>query len=513
MSNEIKFGCYSNETKSKEYMDFFSDEKDFEFKVGSKNEKNNLDFNSLNISKLDIFNEFNSNKEKEGVLPKSIKEQKKQIDNDKITSKMDKKGTSWLFDEIVNNNHIIRISGMIHVYREEFGFYELIKDSDLDRFIRSESPRSCKKYINSGIVRETIMWMKAEKSLEIDIDNADIDSTKYINFRNGFYDIRGKQLLKHSYTQIFTSYIDCDYKKNIDFTNSEFFKYLIDVSMNDKKTIYQIQELIGVAISNYREFKKAFFLVGPPNSGKSTTLELLMNLIGKRFCSNVNLHDLNNKFRLAGLAGKKLNAVGEISEIDLNRLDVFKSVSGNDYIEAEFKGKDPFTFKNKAMLIFGGNNLPNLKVEDATGAFYKRINIIVFKNGKKPSEINYDLLENLLNERDIIVRVGIEGLLRLMNNNFKFTESEASLDLKEYTYNKINSFKLFLDEKCVSIPNSKISRDDLKWAYHNYCEDKSIEIISDNEWKSIIRNTDWIVKKKISVNGVSVNGFEGIAIR
>ena len=48
-----------------------------------------------------------------------------------------------------------------------------------------------------------------------------------------------------------------------------------------------------------------------------------MNLIGKRFCSNVNLHDLNNKFRLAGLAGKKLNAVGEISEIDLNRLDIF----------------------------------------------------------------------------------------------------------------------------------------------------------------------------------------------
>ena len=139
---------------------------------------------------------------------------------------MDKKGTSWLFDEIVNNNHIIRISGMIHVYREEFGYYELIKDNDLDSFIRSESPIACKKYINSSIVRETIMWMKAEKSLEIDIDNADIDSTRYNNFRNGFYDIREKQLLKHSYIHIFTSYIDCDYKKSVDFENSEFFKIL-----------------------------------------------------------------------------------------------------------------------------------------------------------------------------------------------------------------------------------------------------------------------------------------------
>ena len=35
------------------------------------------DFNSLNISKLDIFNKFNSDKEKEAVLYKSIKEQKK----------------------------------------------------------------------------------------------------------------------------------------------------------------------------------------------------------------------------------------------------------------------------------------------------------------------------------------------------------------------------------------------------------------------------------------------------
>ena len=121
--------------------------------------------------------------------------------------------------------------------------------------------------------------------------------------------------------------------------------------------------------------------------------------------------------------------------------------------------------------------------------------------------------DNLLNEREIIVKLGIAGLTRLIDNNFKFTESEASLELKEYTYNKINSFKLFLDEKCVSIPNSKISRDGLKMAYHNYCEDNSIEIVSDNEWKSIIRNTDWIVKKKISINGVSVIGFEGIAIK
>ena len=238
----------------------------------------------------------------------------------------------------------------------------------------------------------------------------------------------------------------------------------------------------------------------------------MSELIGRKFCLNINLNDLSHRFRIASLKDKKLNVVGEISEINLNRLDIFKSLTGNDVIQAEFKGKNPFELKNKALMVFAGNSLPKLKVEDSTGAFFNRINVIVFKNKRKAEEIDYNLFDNLMNEKEFIIKFAIGGLKRLIRNNFIFSESNLSKSIKNNQYKKENSFQLFLREKCKLTIDSKVSVKDLMNEYYSYCEKKCVNIITSSDINAILRGMENIKRKKMRINGVSVNGIEGIQI-
>ena len=71
----------------------------------------------------------------------------------------------------------------------------------------------------------------------------------------------------------------------------------------------------------------------------------------------------------ANLFEAKLNISGELNEGELKGLNTIKALTGNDDIIGERKGRDPFVFKNKAKLVFAGNQMPLLKNLDSTSAF------------------------------------------------------------------------------------------------------------------------------------------------
>ena len=164
------------------------------------------------------------------------------------------KGNQWLYESIKSKLKLIRINEDIYFYNKEFGYYELVKDTRLDSFIRQKAPNEQKKYINRGIISETIAWIKADSKIEIDTKIKEVDPVRYINFKNCIYDIYEDRTLPHSEEYIFTSYIDCNYHSYSNSNGQNFAKYLIDSFGDDKDSLKQIQELLGVTISNYRGF-------------------------------------------------------------------------------------------------------------------------------------------------------------------------------------------------------------------------------------------------------------------
>lgn len=129
----------------------------------------------------------------------------------------------------------------------------------------------------------------------------------------------------------------------------------------DEDTAKLIWEMIGYILFGNSERQKAFLLRGPGGNGKSVLLWLLTNLIGRKYVQVSSLNDLcDNKFRAAGLYGKKANICGDIGTQAVKSADVFKRLTGTDEIEVEHKNRDPFKFLNKAVLVFSANSDPKL---------------------------------------------------------------------------------------------------------------------------------------------------------
>ena len=119
-------------------------------------------------------------------------------------------------------------------------------------------------------------------------------------------------------------------------------------------------------------YKKAYFLKGNKNSGKSTYNTLIVrHLFGVPVCSSVSLQSLlYDRFRLAELDGKIVNAYADLSDQKIRDIGLFKTLTGGDLFTVERKHRDPHQMRNKALLLFSGNKYPKINAGDE--AFWDR---------------------------------------------------------------------------------------------------------------------------------------------
>ena len=120
-----------------------------------------------------------------------------------------------------------------------------------------------------------------------------------------------------------------------------------------------------------RTAQRFIFLFGPPRSGKSTFLRILLALVGKQNTSSVTLHQLSDdRFASANLYGKVLNVAADLSSRDVKDLSSLKMLTGEDQIQGNRKYGAQFSFTSQALLAFSANDVPT--VNDPTGAYQER---------------------------------------------------------------------------------------------------------------------------------------------
>ena len=424
-------------------------------------------------------------------------------------SKSEKKITAYdLALEIKEKNNIIINEDKIYIYEEKQGYYRWVSDYEFQQFIRKVLKNDIKRKINTGLLIEAIKWIKTFDQLRRQINN----NMRYINFINGYYDLGTKNFYKEDRKELYFGYfVNAQYKrKNVDGYN--FKKYINSITQGNYELEMLLQEIIGVALSNIRGFKKAIFIIGCANSGKSTFLELINNLIGAQFISNLSMEDLNDKFRLAELEGKRINTCGEISETSLKKLDIFKKLTGGDTIIVEKKCEAPFYLNNMAMLLFAGNYLPNLSVTDSSNAFFKRIILVPFNNSIPEEEKDINLMEKLLEERNFIIKYAIEGVSRFIENNYTFTSCGEAEDIKkEYLYENA-SIQMFLEENCIFEARARITSNELINAYEEFCYDKQVNPMSDKALHKHIRNLPKVKRTRFRCKDGNLYGYIGIRL-
>jgi len=206
--------------------------------------------------------------------------------------------------------------------------------------------------------------------------------------------------------------------------------------------IEALQEFIGYSCTSHAKYKKALFLLGESDTGKSVVAYVLALLVGRARCCTLPLDEMNDPQARAVIIGKAINLITEIDSQALIADGGFKTfISTEEPIHINAKYKQPFDYWPTAKHIFLSNNLPRLN--DRTEAVLNRLLIVQFTRVFAPDEQDEMLQEKLAAEIPGILVWAVEGAKRLISHRGKFTQptrAKATLDQLRREANPVLDF-------------------------------------------------------------------------
>lgn len=407
------------------------------------------------------------------------------------------KGTTFLFDKFAvylkNNHHIKRINNQLHLYKD--GIYI----SGLEE-IEAEMIRHIPQ-LNRAKRTEVLAY------LDILIrDNTPATEANWIAFRNGLYNIYDDSFVPFTHEHIITNKIDWDYNPRAYDELTD--KTLNNLACNDKEIRLLLEEMVGYTMFRRNELGKAFILTGSGSNGKSTFLNMLKTMLGRRNVSVLDLKKLNDRFSTVMLFGKLANIGDDISDEFITDSADFKKIVTGETIDAEQKGQPKFEFEPYVKLLFSANNIPRIGRGKDSNAILRRLIIVPFN--ARFSRTLSDGSENLdfvpfigdkLRKQEAIeylIQLGLKALKRVLIDR-QFTESEqVQKELQEYeeSNNPIIGFFNEIDrEEIENEPTNEVYR-----RYTVYCAENGLQPVSQIGFsKQLTANFDFeIIDKKIN---------------
>lgn len=397
------------------------------------------------------------------------------------------------------------------IYEEDGGFYRPILL--LEAYLVNLFDENIRRSLLTSDVRELIAQLSWKK--EIHCSHEDFNQCpEIVNLKNGVFSFETGQLLNHAPHFRFTYQINAQYLKDPEDVVCPVFDEFCNSSLDgdaDKRQL--LLEFIGYICSDSSAGKCALFLKGQPNTGKSVISEFITRLFDPTLVSNVPLHQLGDRFFRAELARKKLNVAGEVAGRALRDISIFKSVTGNDRIEGEFKGQKPFSFIPRCKLLYSGNTLPQTTEADVTEAFANRLKVLLFNQSVPPEKQDKMLLDKLWKERDAIVTLSLHAYQELADRNFRFT---IPVDSKLF----LESFKLrgnilcnFLEECCVCEPKARVFNTELYAAFVAFCNRNGVDCISRKKFYDLLSGIPHVVAKRLRNGTENRQGHVGIRLK
>lgn len=291
-----------------------------------------------------------------------------------------------------------------------------------------------------------------------------------INFQNGLLDIRDLSLHPHSPSVFSTIRIPCDWQDKPTPT-PVFDSYLTTLTGGNAGTLALLLEFMGAALSNvpgYR-MKKALFLHGPGDSGKSQLKRLTEMLLGDGNYTGIDLRQMEARFGTSSIYGRRLAGASDMTFITVDELNTFKKATGGDTLFAEFKGQVGFEFVYTGLLWFCTNQLPKFGGDDGKWV-YERIMPVHCPNVIPSEKQDHELLDKMYRERAGIANKAVMAIRNVIDRGYRFTEPDSVKEERK-DYNIENNTALEFMKMCMR-PRSRLPKNDDPYTvtriYHGY---------------------------------------------
>ena len=309
------------------------------------------------------------------------------------------------------------------------------------------------------------------------------NSTGRLNFDIGELDPNTGELFEHKKEHYSTMRIP--YHLDTKAECPLWIKTLNEILENDKDKLNTLQEFFGYCLTTKNNQKKALLLLGESDSGKSTILYVLRNMVGEFNCSSVQLAHLKNPVFMPQIMNKLINIDADVSREAQEFEAQFKLITSNEPIFCNPKYVEPFHFLGTAKMVMAANIFP--KITDHSSAFYNRLIIIpcdrIFSHEEQDKELNTKLHKEL----DGIFNWACAGLRKLVARG-KFSDDEFVKEAVKDLEDVNNPVKIFIREHIeMKIDDTyKVFKPDLYEHYKKWCIENSVGWISTNRFSQCI---------------------------
>lgn len=295
-----------------------------------------------------------------------------------------------------------------------------------------------------------------------------------------------------------------------------WLSFLDQIFDGDAQSIESLQQVFGCAISSDRSFQKLILLVGPPRSGKGTSMDVLTELVGAENVASPSLSDLESRFGLAPLIDKQLAIVPDARLDDRAKqtaiVEKLLSISGQDKVTADRKYKEPWTGRLSALFVVATNQVPSLG--DPSGALASRIVSIRTINSFLGNE-DRTLRETLRGELSGILNWALDGAEQLQRQGHFTQPSIAKQDVD--SFRELSAPIMgFVSDCCEIAADHRIRKDVLYREWREYAIERGHAAGSNAEFSRNLRaavSTIGEHRPASDSNGERPRFFRGIGLK
>lgn len=297
--------------------------------------------------------------------------------------------------------------------------------------------------------------------------------------------------------------------------------FLEQISCGDEAIADFLQQLAGMAAIGKVYEERLVIALGSGGNGKSTFFNAIQDVLGDyvgtiRSELMISSNDSGKKFEYARLRGKRFIIAEELEEGKQLDTAAVKHLCSTGDINAQFKGKDIFTFKPSHSTVLCTNHMPAVKAVDS--GTWDRLIVVPF-NGRfrnQATEIkNYGayLVEHCGGS---ILKWIIEGAQKYIQNDYKLLIPEA-IQTVTGNYQEENDWAAdFFSECLIFDATQSATGSELYDAYQKFCRGSGIQALAQTIVLPRIAAHPDVSRKRtrkgMRYDGVGINKPESLVI-
>jgi putative DNA primase/helicase len=424
----------------------------------------------------------------EGYLPNFVKQELNEIDKKVLLNQilicLKTKDRSQASEILVNE---VKKKYRIYTIRKDIEnpemwvYYDGIYIPEARTFVRAFCRNIMGDTFTNQLVNEVIKKIEVDTYIDENKFFEYNDNINEIAIKNGILNIYSRELRPFSPEDKFFNKINVNYNPVAECPN--ILKHLKTVLKNEEdKDIFL--EICGWCLLREYRPEKIIVWTGRGRNGKTKTAELLKLFLGPDTCANIPPQRLETEpFATAELLHKLANIAGDVSAEALKTTGQIKMLSGGDFVSANRKFLPMIHFKNYAKMIFLMNEIP--RTYDLSDAFFGRLIIQEFPyefisekeiRQRKSEDISNckikdeKIVEKLTSEEELsgLLNLALISLVKIQDLR-DFSYSKTTQEVKDMWLRKSDSFNAFFMDILELQPESKITKQELRKVYANYC--------------------------------------------